>query len=249
MCKLLKGKTAIITGSLRGMGFTTLQLFAENGADIFALIRKENTEFTDEIKKIAMENKVQIFPIYVDFINEDEIKQAVKMIMSKKIPINILVNNAGISITKLYLMTTKKNVEEQFNINFFAPFILTQSIVKLMVRAGGGSIVNISSAAGIDGISGKAAYGAAKAAIIALTKVIAKEHGKDNIRCNAIAPGVIDTDMLKTMSEDAVKKEIENQDLKKLGKPYDVANASLFLASDLSSYITGEVIRVDGGMR
>ena len=145
-------------------------------------------------------------------------------------------------------MSTADNLDKMLNVNFTAQFLLTQYIIKLMIRNNRGSIVNISSSAGLDGNSGRSVYGASKAAVICSTKALAEELGLQGIRANSVAPGVTQTDMLSSMTEEVIKETAANTDIKRVGKPEDIANAVLFLASDMSSYITGQVLRVDGGM-
>ncbi len=159
-----------------------------------------------------------------------------------------LVNNAGITYNALFQMSNMDEVRRQMEVNFFAPYQFTQYIVKLMVRNKKGSIVNIASSAGLDGNSGKSAYGASKAALITMTKSIAEELGAVGVRANCIAPGITDTEMLLTMPEYIVEDTKKSVDLQRVGKPADIADAAAFLISDLSSYITGQVLRVDGGM-
>ena len=175
-------------------------------------------------------------------------KEAVKKIRSEKQSIDALVNNAGIIYNALFLMSDVQNLRQQFEVNFFAVFLFTQYIAKLMTRQGYGSIVNISSTAAFDGNMGKSVYGASKAAVWAMTKSIASELGANGIRANCIAPGVTETDMLKTMPEHILTETKEFSDLKRLGKPSEIATTAVFLASDKSSYVTGQVIRVDGGI-
>jgi 3-oxoacyl-[acyl-carrier protein] reductase len=245
---LLKNKNAIITGCNRGIGRSILEGFAANGANIIACIRKENDEFSKVINDLSERHSVQITPIYFDAININEIKVAVKQIQSMKIPIDVLVNNAGITYNALFQMSTMDKLKEVFDINFISPFIFTQYISKLMVRKKTGSIINISSTAGIDGNSGRSVYGASKAAVICMTKAIAAELGEHGIRANSIAPGMTDTDMLSSMKENLIEESLQTNDIKRVGAPSEIADAAVFLASDLSSYITGQVIRVDGGM-
>jgi 3-oxoacyl-[acyl-carrier protein] reductase len=147
-------------------------------------------------------------------------------------------------------MTTMDRLREVFEVNFFSQFLFSQYIVKLMIRQKGGSIVYISSSAAIDANSGRSAYGASKAALICLTKVMAAELAEHGIRVNAIAPGITETDMVaQSMSQDIIDETVAHTMLKRMGRPVDIANTALFLASDLSSYITGQVIRTDGGLR
>ena len=245
---LLKNKNAVITGCNRGIGKSILEGFAVNGANIFACVRKESDEFSELINEITRKFGVDIYPIYFDSGNIDEMKIAIKHIRSRKIPIDILVNNAGITYNALFQMSTMDNIKEVFDINFVSPFIFTQYISKLMVRKKSGSIINISSTAGIDGNSGRSVYGASKAAVICMTKAIAAELGEHGIRANSIAPGMTDTDMLSSMKDDLIQKSLQTNDINRVGNPSEIADAAVFLASDLSSYITGQVIRVDGGM-
>jgi 3-oxoacyl-[acyl-carrier protein] reductase len=246
--KQLAGKTSIITGCARGMGKSMLELFAANGSNVFACIRQQTNEFDDFCKELAIKNNVQIYPIYFDLADREAMKAAVKEILKQKIPIDILVNNAGITYNALFQMSTIEKAQEVFDINFFAPFFFTQYIVKMMIKNKSGSIVNIASSAGLDGNSGRSVYGASKAALICATKAIAAELGEFGIRANAIAPGITKTDMLSSMAEEIINETIMNTNLKRAGEPLDIANTALFLASDLSSYVTGQVIRVDGGM-
>lgn len=248
MKKLLVGKNVIITGTNRGMGRAMLDEFAANGANIWAHARMLTPEFEAICEEVSKKHTVEIRPLCFELTDYDAMKAAVKTIMSSKIPIDGLVNNAGITANMLFLMTTMDILRRQIEVNFFAPYLFTQYISKLMIRNKKGSIVNISSSAGIDGNSGKSAYGASKAALISMTKSIAEEMGKDGIRANCIAPGITDTEMLLSMPEYIVEEAKESTDLKRIGTPKDIAQTALFLISDLASYITGQVIRVDGGM-
>jgi 3-oxoacyl-[acyl-carrier protein] reductase len=247
--ELLSGKTAIITGCNRGIGKAILESFAANGANIFSCARKESKEFLEFTGQLAEKYSVSITPIYFDAANIDEIKSAVKRIASFKKPVDVLVNNAGIGHHALFQMTPLDKLKEVFDINFVAPFIFTQYIAKLMIRKRSGSIINISSTAGIDGNSGKSVYGSSKAALICMTKAIAAELGGFGIRSNSIAPGLTDTDMLSGMSKEIISGMLQTCDIKRVGKPSEVADTAVFLASDMASYITGQVIRVDGGLK
>ncbi len=245
---LLKDKNAIITGCNRGIGKAILEGFAANGANIFACIRKENKEFSKFIDALSTKFSVSIIPVYFDISKTEEIKNAVKFIQASKKPIDILVNNAGITYNALFQMSTLEKIKEVFEINFVSQFILTQYISKLMIRKKSGSIINISSTAGIDGNSGRSVYGASKAAVICMTKAIASELGEHGIRANTIAPGMTDTEMLSSMSAGLISESLQANDIKRVGKPSEIADSVVFLASDLASYITGQTIRVDGGM-
>jgi 3-oxoacyl-[acyl-carrier protein] reductase len=246
---MLKGKNAIITGCARGIGKQTLELFAANGANIWACVRKPSDEFTLYIEKLSDQYNVTISPIYFDFANIEEIKTAVQVINKSRKPVDILVNNAGITYNALFQMTTIDKLKEVFEINFFSQFLFTQYIVKLMVRQKSGNIINISSSAAIDANSGRSAYGASKAALICVTKAIAEELAEYNIRANVIAPGITETQMVAgSMTQEVINATVSNTKLKRIGHPSEIASAILFLASDLSTYITGQVLRVDGGL-
>jgi len=246
---LLEGKNAIITGCNRGIGKAILTVFAENGANILACVRKPNAEFEEYANELAKKNQIEITPLYFDLCDTAGIKSAVKEIRSTKKTVDVLVNNAGVSYNALFQMSSMDMLRETFEVNFFSIFLFTQYISKLMVAQKSGSIINIASTAGIDGNSGRSAYGASKAAIICMTKAIAAELGELGIRANSIAPGVTKTEMISNMSDEIITKTIEQSHLKRIGEPLEIAEAVLFLASDLSSYITGQVIRVDGGLR
>lgn len=245
----LCGKNVIITGTNRGIGRAMLDEFAKNGANIWAHARKETPEFKALIKETSEKYGVEITPVYFDLTDYAAMKKAVMDIRAAKKKIDGLVNNAGITYNALFQMSTESNLREQFEVNFFSMFLFTQYISKLMVRTGGGSIVCISSSAAFDGNPGKSVYGATKAAVYAMAHSIASELGANGIRANCIAPGITETEMLATMPEEIVKAARDSADLKRGGKPSEIASTAVFLISDDSSYITGQVIRVDGGLK
>lgn len=245
--KLLTGKTAVITGCNRGIGKAILESFTANGAHVFACVRKENDAFSKFIKFLSEKYSVSISPIYFDAGNIEEIKSAARQIAASKKTVDVLVNNAGIGYSALFQMSTLDKLKEVLDINYVAPFIFTQYIVKLMVRQKSGSIINISSIAGIDGACGRSVYGSSKAALICMTKAIAWELGETGIRANCIAPGLTDTEMITSMPKEIISKILESSSIKRIGKPSEVANAAVFLASDMATNITGQVIRIDGG--
>lgn len=248
MMKMLEGKNVIVTGTARGIGYKMVQVFAQNGANVFAHARKETQEHMQFCEQLAEKENVQIIPVYFDLQDEDAIKDAVKSIRSTKLSIDGLVNNAGVTYNALFQMTNMDELRKQFEVNFFAPYLFTQYISKLMIRNKKGSIVNVSSSAALDGNSGKSAYGASKAALLTMTLSIAEELGTSGIRANVICPGVTETDMVSTMPEYISEVQKEAAFLKKLAKTDDIANTALYLLSDYSSYITGQIFRVDGGV-
>jgi len=245
---LLKNKNAIITGCNRGIGKEILKSFAANGSNIWACARKPSAEFEALVAGILGTCDIEIWPVYFDLKDAEQVKSGAKTIMSAKRPVDILVNNAGITYNALFQMSAIQKIREVFEINFFSQVIFTQFIVKLMLRNKKGSIINIASSAGIDGNAGRAIYGSSKAAVICTTKAMSAELGEKGIRINAIAPGVTQTEMLSSMTEEVIQDTIEQIDLKRIGNPNEIATMALFLASDMSSYVTGQVLRVDGGL-
>ena len=246
---MLKYKNAVITGCNRGIGKAILSLFASNGANIWACVRSLDDQFLNYIEVLSKEKGVKITPIICDLKNEDEIKSSFNQIVKSELPVDILVNNAGIIHTALFQMTSMKKMREIFEINYFSQMQVTQLIVKKMVRNKSGSIINLSSSAAIEGNEGRSAYSASKAAIIAATTVLSRELAAYNIRVNGIAPGLTMTDMMKESTpEKDLNKTLDRISLSRVGDPEEIANVALFLGSNLSSYITGQVLRVDGGM-
>lgn len=248
MKKLLEGKNILVTGTSRGMGKNMLELFAKNGANVFAHTRKETDEHNVFCKDLEKLYDVRIIPVYFDISDGETIKNGIKEIRGYKLPVDGLVNNAGVTNNRLFQMESMEELKHQMEVNFYGPFLLTQYISKLMIRNKKGSIVNISSTAALDGNSGKAAYGASKAALITMTLCISEELAQSGIRANVICPGVTNTDMLGTMPEYIMDIQKKATFLGKVGEPMDIANTVLYLLSDYASYVTGQVIRVDGGV-
>ena len=246
---LLKNKNTVITGCNRGIGKEIIKVFAENGANIWACVRRESGTFSKYINNLEQKHSVSINPVYFDLSDEEQIKTGVKTIKETKEPVDILVNNAGVIFTALFQMTSMQKLKEMFEINYFSQMLLTQYISRIMMRQKSGSIINISSSAALEGNEGRAAYASAKAAMITSTKVLAKELAPYNIRVNAVAPGLTQTEMMESSTpEDALKETLNRICMKRVGQPEEIANSVLFLASDLSSYMTSQVLRVDGGM-
>lgn len=246
---LLKNKNAIITGAAGGIGRATVECFAANGANIWACELKPFGNFEEEMANLAEKYGVWIEPVYFDVTDEEKVKEAVKQIRQKKVPVDILANIAGIvAPSTSFPMTDMAKIKKVFEVNFFALTLLTQYISRLMLRQNYGSIINIASIAGIDGDPAQYEYAASKAAVIGGTKKLARELAPNNIRVNAIAPGMIQTEMGAHI-EDELREEILNKVMmKRMGRPEEIANAIAFLASDMASYMTGQVVRVDGGI-
>ena len=246
---LIQNKTAVITGCNRGIGKKILEVFSANGATIFACVRNVSEEFKTFANEMEKEFNNKIIPIQFDLNDEDQVKKAASNILSSNSPIDILVNNAATIYTALFQMTSIKKLKETFETDFFSQTIFTQYILKSMIKKKSGSILYISSSSALDGNEGRSAYSSAKAAIIAQAKALSREVGMYNIRVNAIAPGLTDTDMMKENTPKEIVNEVASRtSLRRIANPQEIANAALFLSSDLSSYITGQVIRVDGGM-
>jgi len=246
---LLQGKNAVITGCLQGIGGATLENFAKNGSNVWACALTPTDEFEATCKKLAEENNVWIKPIYFDLLNQDQIKAALKQIASEKLPVHILVNIAGMTKDAIFHMISMDQMRLVFEVNFFSQMFLTQYITKLMVRQKEGSVIFISSISALDGSYGQLSYSSSKAALIGATKTLSVELAGKGVRVNAIAPGVIATDMNKVVPEDIIQGHIKQMSIKRLGEANEVSKAILFLASDLSAYITGQIIRVDGGIK
>lgn len=237
----------IITGSNRGIGKAMVETFAASGANIWACARKLTPEHESWLKETAEKNNVFIKPVYFELTDKDAINNGIKSVIDDGLPIDVLVNNAGISTVGLLSMSKVEDIEDIFAVNYFAMLRIIQRVSKRMARQKKGVIINMSSLAGIEPQAGKIAYGSSKAAIILMTQCLAKELGPLGIRVNAIAPGPIETEMIHQYSDDLLKKLASESSLKRLGKPEEIARVALFLASDNASYINGEIIKVDGG--
>ena len=239
---LLSDKTAVITGCNKGIGKSILEEFSKNGANIFACVRKLDNEFNLLIKELKKKYKNKIFPIEINLSEEDSVKEGAKKILLSELNIDILINNAASISSSIFQMTSTTKYKELFDINFHSQVLLTQFMLKSMIKNKKGNIVFISSTSGIDGNEGRSAYVSTKAAIIGQAKVLSREVGRHNIKVNTIAPGLTDT------PEKIIEEVVSKLSLQRVALPKEIANVALFLSSNLSDYITGQVIRVDGGM-
>ncbi len=244
---MLSGKVAVVTGGSRGIGRAIALKMAEAGASV-AVIYAGNRDAAEEVCEKAREFGVEAFCFQCDVSDFSKSKETVNEIILKLGGIDILVNNAGIKIDKLVLQMTGDDFEKVLDVNLKGAFHMIKHVYGHLAKKRAGRIINIASVAGLMGNAGQANYASAKAGMIGLTKTVAKELASRNVTCNAIAPGFIETDMTDTLSP-ALKEQAQNAiPLKRMGKPEDVANLAVFLASDLAQYITGEVVKVDGGL-
>tara|TARA_B100000586_G_C20106015_1_gene427311 strand:- start:675 stop:1424 length:750 start_codon:yes stop_codon:yes gene_type:complete len=244
----LSNKTAIVTGSTRGIGLAIATLLAKANANV--VISGRSQEKCDEISKTLLPvGSGKIIGISADVSCSDSAKQLISSAIEHFESIEILVNNAGITKDNLILRLTEDDFDQVIKTNLNSVFYTTKAVIRPMLRKKYGKIINISSVVGLIGNPGQTNYAASKAGIFGLTKSTAKEVGKKGITCNVIAPGFIKTDMIESLPEDHIDTIIQSVPLARLGSPEDIANIVLFLASDLSNYITGEIITVDGGIQ
>ncbi len=244
---LLQNKTALVTGASRGIGEAIALKFAEEGANVAF------TFLSSESRAKALEEKLSSFGVQAKGFKSDAADYAAAEKLAGNVQkefgdIHICVNNAGISRDNLLLRLTPEQWDEVMQANLKSVYNLTRQVIKPMMKARSGSIINLSSIVGMKGNPGQAAYAASKAGIIGFTKSIAMELGSRNIRCNAIAPGFIDTDMTGALQDGGAEKWFEKIPLARFGKPEEVANVALFLASEMSTYVSGQVISVCGAM-
>lgn len=244
--KLLEKKVAIITGATRGIGKKITEIFAEQGANIIF------TYASSQSKAIELEQKLSKLTTIKGFQSDasdyNSAKKLVNEVIKKFGKTDILINNAGITRDNLILRMSKEDWDTIIKVNLDSVFNLTKAVIKPMIQQRSGSIINISSIVGIKGNAGQANYAASKAGVIGFSKSTALELGSRNIRCNVIAPGFIETEMTNNLNTKTTKKWIEEIPLKRIGTTQDIANACLFLSTDLSSYITGQVLNVNGGI-
>ena len=244
---LLSGKKVLITGASRGIGKAIAHLFAQQGAEIFLNGRDETAlaQLKDEL--VATYSATVHLAIF-DVADVESVKQGFRSLFAVTKSLDVLVNNAGILDDALIGMVSQAQIQQTFSANTFRVLYCSQYAARMMQRNKQGSIINMASIIGRVGNAGQAVYGGSKAAVIGITQSLAKELATQNIRVNAIAPGFIDTDMAHSLSDDKFQQRLDSIAMGRIGSPEEVAKVALFLASDLSSYVTGQVIGVDGGM-
>ena len=245
--KLLEGKKVIITGASRGIGRGIAQLFAQHGADIAFTYRSSDKKADELVKELSV-NKCKVKGYKSEASDFNAAQQLIEDVIREFGNIDVLVNNAGITRDGLLMRMSEEDFDAVMNINIKSVFNLTKAVLAPMLKQRKGSIINMSSVVGLKGNAGQTNYSASKAAINGFTKSVALELGSRNIRCNSIAPGFIETEMTKSLGEEVVQEWRNQIPLRRGGSPKDIANTTLFLASDMSDYVTGQVINVCGGM-
>lgn len=242
---MLSGKIAVVTGANRGIGKAVIEEFVRNGAIVYAIARKQ-----EEMEAIASSlnelYKGELFPVIFDIRENEKIKELFNQIYKEQGRVDILVNNAGIMQDALLGMISEKLIKESFETNVYATIQMTQIASRIMKRKKSGSIINVASMIGIHGNAGQAVYSATKGAVISFTKSAAKELTKSGIRVNAVAPGIINTQLVLDVPDELMKKKLEHVKMGRMGKTEEVANVITFLASESSTYISGQIIGVDG---
>lgn len=245
--KLLEGKTAIVTGGSRGIGKGIVEEFVKHGAHV-AFTYSSSAETSNELASQLSTNGIKVKAYKSDAADYEESQKLVEEVLKDFGSIDILVNNAGITKDNLLMRISEEDFDRVIEVNLKSVFNMTKAVQRTMLKQRKGSIINMSSVVGVKGNAGQANYAASKAGIIGFTKSIALELGSRNIRCNAIAPGFIETEMTDKLDEATVQGWRNAIPLKRGGSPEDIANVCVFLASDLSAYVTGQVLNVDGGM-
>lgn len=243
---LLKDKVIFVTGASRGIGRAICEKFADEGGVVYAGIRNENS--AGEIEFENTETGGKIIPIKLDVCEKEDIRQSIIKIKQDCGRLDVLVNNAGVTIIERFDMMRDSSLEEIYNINVFGMMHVTQMAVRLLKKSDKPVIINMSSIMAMDSDVGQTAYASSKAAVISMTKTWTKEYTPLGFRVNAIAPGNVDTDMFNIIDKNDLDKAVSKIGMGRVAKPEEIANVALFLASDMSSYVTGEVINVNGGL-
>lgn len=243
--KILQGKICLVTGTNKGIGKAIAERFAEEGAIVYASARQENS-LEPWAQELAQKNNTKVIPLYFDVTDAAASKAALLQIKSEQQQIDVLVNNAGMVTYELLSMIDFDRLREMFEVNVIGTIQLMQVASRIMSRQKSGSIINMASIVGAEGVKGQLAYSASKGAVIALTKSAAKELAPQNIRVNAVAPGMVGTERFQEVFEKSFSDRISSIGMGRLGKPEEIANACVFLASDLSEYVTGQILGVNG---
>jgi 3-oxoacyl-[acyl-carrier protein] reductase len=247
MMNLLEGKTAIITGGSRGIGKAIVEIFVKQGANV-AFTYSSSSDAAKAIENELSTNNVKVKSYKSDASNFEEAKLLAASVLEEFGSIDILINNAGITKDNLLMRMSEEDFDRVIQVNLKSVFNMTKAVQRTMLKQRKGSIINMSSVIGVKGNAGQSNYAASKAGIIGFTKSMAIELGSRNIRSNAIAPGFIVTEMTEELGEETIKQYFEAIPLKRGGSPEEIANICVFLGSDMSSYLTGQVLNVDGGM-
>ena len=241
-------RTLFITGCNRGIGKAMVELFAKNHHNIIVCNRKQDDEFDAFCEELQNDYRIEIQKYYADLSDEQSIKECLSQILKSKPKIDVMINNAGVVDKGLLQMTPIQKIRDVFQINFFAQVQLIQGISRLMMRQKSGVIINMASIGGIDAYPAYVSYGCSKAAVIYLTKTLAQEFAPYGIRVNALAPSMVKTRMQEQMGEEANQEIMRRTALKRNAEPEEIAKLALFVASDDSAFITGQIIRIDGGL-
>lgn len=242
---MLTGKVCLVTGAGRGIGAETVRRFAQEGATVYGA-DLVNDSMDEAFEQLHAQYGTPVTPLYFDVTDQAAAKAAVMQIKREQGRLDVLVNNAGIMQDNVLGMISYELMKRVFDINVFSVLQLTQLAAKLMTRQKSGSIINLSSIVGLDGAAGQTVYAASKGAVAAMTKAASKELTPYGIRVNAVAPGLIDTDLFRAIGEKKIEKNLARVRMGRLGEPIDVANVITVLASDMAAYVTGEIIGIDG---
>lgn len=243
----LSQKQVLITGASRGIGAATAHQFARAGASLY-LNGRDETALTALSQELQETYGTNCHVLAFDVAKPEAVKTGFQQLFKHTKTLDVLINNAGVLQDALLGMITPTQIEQTFSVNAYSVLYCSQYAARMMQRAGGGSIINIASIIGTAGDKGLTVYGGSKAAVIGISQSLAKELAAQNIRVNAIAPGFIDTDLASQLSPEKYQERLDSIGMQRIGKAMDIANTALFLASDLSTYVTGQVIGVDGGM-
>lgn len=244
-----KGKVVCITGADGGIGKEISKRFAIEGADLITCCLCETPEFMEFIEKLKKENSINIYSFFFDLSDPEAVKNGIMSIKALKIKINVLINNAGMPYLALLPFTRMSDVQKVFQVNYFSQMQITQGLLGIISKDGESSILNAASIAGIDGDIGNAVYGATKASMILFTKVLSKELANAKIRVNAVAPGLTSTPFADAMGDKAKNSMEQLSTMGRMATPKEIANVYFFLATNEASFINGQIIRVDGGLK